>query len=121
MTSLLAVGVGLMAGAHAAGIQDNPGVEAQLKHFVANEQEIDRNSSSSNVDVQTLHEIYTLPFQIAVEEGDPGSVMCAFNQVNHVYSCENATILGDILKGEIGFDARLVLSGERQSQSARGS
>ena len=90
------------------GIQDNPGVEAQLKHFVANEQEIDRNSSSSNVDLQTLHEIYTLPFQIAVEEGDPGSVMCAFNQVNHVYSCENATILGDILKSEIGFEGWVV-------------
>ena len=99
---------GLMAGAHAAGIQDNPGVEAQLKHFVANEQEIDRNSSSSNVDLQTLHEIYTLPFQIAVEEGDPGSVMCAFNQVNHVYSCENAAILGDILKSEIGFEGWVV-------------
>ena len=99
---------GLMAGAHAAGIQDNPGVEAQLKHFVANEQEIDRNSSSSNVDLQTLHEIYTLPFQIAVQEGDPGSVMCAFNQVNHVYSCENATILGDILKSEIGFEGWVV-------------
>ena len=90
------------------GIQDNPGVEAQLKHYVANEQEIDRNSSSSNVDLQTLHEIYTLPFQIAVEEGDPGSVMCAFNQVNHVYSCENATILGDILKSEIGFEGWVV-------------
>ena len=99
---------GLMAGAHARGIQDNAGVEAQLKHYVANEQEIDRTTSSSNVDLQTLHEIYTLPFQIAVETGDPGSVMCAFNQVNHVYSCENATILGDILKDEIGFEGWVV-------------
>ena len=34
--------------------------------------------------------------------------MCAFNQVNHVYSCENATILGDILKDEIGFEGWVV-------------
>ena len=56
-----------------------------MKHYVANEQEIDRNSSSSNVDPQALREIYTLPYHYVVQEGDPGGVMCAFNQVNHVF------------------------------------
>lgn len=99
---------GVMAGAHARGIQDNDGVEAQLKHYVANEQEISRQTSSSNIDDRTLRQIYTLPFEIAIKEGDPGAVMCAFNQVNHVYSCENATILRDILKTEIGFEGWVV-------------
>jgi beta-glucosidase len=94
---------GLMAAAHIRGIQDNPAVESVIKHYVANEQEIDRNRSSSNVDPRTLREIYTLPFEIAIKEGDPGGVMCAFNQVNHVYSCENAQILTQILRDEIGF------------------
>jgi beta-glucosidase len=99
---------GLMAAAHVRGIQDNPAVESVIKHYVANEQEIDRNRSSSNVDARTLREIYTLPFEIAIREGNPGGIMCAFNQVNHVYSCENAEILDQILRNEIGFEGWVV-------------
>lgn len=99
---------GEMAAADIRGIQANPAVEAVLKHYVANEQEIDRTTSSSNVDEQTLHEIYTLSFQIAVQEGHPGGIMCAFNQVNHVYSCENQETLTQILKEEIGFPGWVV-------------
>jgi beta-glucosidase-like glycosyl hydrolase len=58
---------GRMAGANISGIQehdDTPTV-AVLKHYVANEQELDRQRSSSNIDTRTLQEIYTLPFGIA--------------------------------------------------------
>ena len=53
-----AVLAGRLAGAIALGFHDNPNepVEAQLKHYVANEQEIDRQTSSSNVDQRTLRE-----------------------------------------------------------------
>ncbi|MCB9421740.1 MAG: glycoside hydrolase family 3 C-terminal domain-containing protein [Ardenticatenaceae bacterium] len=99
---------GLMAAANIQGIQeDTPpdvAVEADLKHYVANEQETDRTSSSSNVDERTLMQIYILPWEIALKEGDPGSIMCAYNQVNGVYSCENGNILNDILKDYIGFE-----------------
>lgn len=99
---------GLMAAAHIRGIQENPAVESVIKHYVANEQEIDRTRSSSNVDARTLREIYTLPFEIAIQEGDPGGIMCAFNQVNHVYSCENDEILNQILRNEVGFEGWVV-------------
>ena len=102
---------GLIAASHIQGIQDRSGdvaVEAVLKHYVANEQETNRTTSSSNMDERTLHELYTLPYEIAIKQGDPGGIMCAFNQVNGVYSCENATILRDILKGEIGFGGWVV-------------
>lgn len=99
---------GLMAAANIQGIQeDTPpdvAVESDLKHYVANEQETDRTSSSSNIDERTLMQIYILPWEIAIKEGDPGSVMCAYNQVNGVYSCENGNILNDILKDYIGFE-----------------
>jgi beta-glucosidase len=105
----------LLAGALAAswmqGLQkDNPGqpVEAVLKHYVANDQETDRQLSSSNVDARTLHELYDVPFEIAVARGHPGGVMCAYDQVNSVYSCENPTILSQYLKREIGFDGWVV-------------
>ena len=44
---------------------------ADLKHYVANEQELDRKTSSSNVDERTLYEVYDLPFKIAVERERP--------------------------------------------------
>ena len=97
---------GTLAAAGARGIQhgnpDKP-VLATLKHYVANEQELDRQTSSSNADERTLREIYDLPFEIAVDRGAPESVMCSYNQINGVYACENPR-LNAVLKGDIGFD-----------------
>jgi hypothetical protein len=78
---------------HGFGENPNEPVESVLKHYVANEQEIDRQTSSSNVDQRTLREIYTLPFEVAIKKGRPGGVMCSYNQVNGVYACENANTL----------------------------
>jgi len=86
---------GLMAAAMIRGLQeDNPDapVESVIKHYVANEQELDRQRSSSNIDERTLHEIYTLPYEIAIKE----------------WSCENESTLKNILKGDIGFDGWVV-------------
>lgn len=101
---------GELAAAMVHGFRDNPAepVESVLKHYVANEQEIDRQTSSSNIDQRTLRQIYTLPYEVAIKRGRPGGVMCAYNQVNGVYSCENANILRQILKQEIGFDGWVV-------------
>ncbi|MBU2668921.1 glycoside hydrolase family 3 C-terminal domain-containing protein [Actinoplanes bogorensis] len=93
---------GMLAAAGARGIQSRP-VLATLKHYVANEQELDRQTSSSNADERTLREWYDLPFEIAVKRGQPESVMCSYNQINHVYACENAR-LTNVLKDDIGFD-----------------
>ncbi len=101
---------GPTAGAYSKGVGANDAepVQAQLKHFVANEQETDGNNSSSNVDGRTLREIYTLPFEIAVDRGDVGSAMCSFNQVNHQWACGNDLLLNRILRKEIGFDGWVV-------------
>jgi len=90
--------------------EDNPEspVEAVIKHYVANEQELDRNRSSSNMDERTLRQVYTLPYEIAIKEGKPGGVMCAFNQVNGDWSCENELNLQEILKGDWGFKGWVV-------------
>jgi beta-glucosidase len=96
---------GLTAAAGSRGITSNPErpVAAQLKHFVANEQELDRQLSSSNVDQRTLREIYTLPFEIGIDRGNVGSVMCGFNALNNDWTCGSHTLLRQILKTEIGF------------------
>ena len=97
---------GLMAAANVRGLEEgNPDkpVVANLKHYVANEQEVDRTTSSSNMDERTLRQVYDLPYEIAVKESDPGSVMCSYNQVNGVYACENP-ILTTSLGEKAGFD-----------------
>ncbi|TYL53983.1 beta-glucosidase [Agromyces mariniharenae] len=97
---------GLMAAANVKGLEhgnpDKP-VVANLKHYVANEQEVDRQTSSSNMDERTLRQVYDLPYEIAITESDPGSVMCSYNQVNGVYACENP-ILTTSLGEQAGFD-----------------
>ena len=60
------------------------------------------------MDERTLHEIYGLPFAIAITDAHPYSVMCAFNQINGSYACENSAVLRDYLKGELAFDGWVV-------------
>ncbi|MFE6254481.1 beta-glucosidase [Agromyces sp. NPDC057865] len=82
---------------------DQVAVLATPKHYVANEQELDRQTSSSNIDERTFHQVYALPYEIADEAG-PESTMCSYNQINGVYACENPYVIGDTLKRKIGFD-----------------
>ena len=93
---------GMMASAYIKGIQDK-GKGACIKHFVANDQEYERFSISSEVDERTLREIYLEPFRIAIRNSDPWAVMSSYNRVNGTYACENDHTLMEILKGEWGY------------------
>ena len=64
---------------------------------MANEQELDRQTSSSNIDERTFREVYNLPFEIALDRSTPESIMCSYNQINGVYACENP-ILNETLR-----------------------
>jgi len=97
---------GTMGGADVQGIQGQ-GVIATLKHYVGNNQETNRMTVSDQVDDRTLHEIYEKNFGIAVAGGDPGSVMCSYNQINDVYACDNSDTLGS-LRSQFGFDGYVV-------------
>jgi len=78
-------------------------VMATIKHFAGNEQEWHRGVGNSQINERTLRELYLLPFEIAVEQSAPASVMCSYNILNGDYACENAHLLNDILKGDWGF------------------
>lgn len=83
------------------------GVQASTKHYLANEQELNRETMSSNVDDRSLHELYLWPFAEAVRAGS-ASVMCSYNKLNSTWACENKRILNDILKQELGFQGYVV-------------
>jgi len=85
------------------GIQST-GVIACAKHYIANEQEHFRTTSSSNMDDRTLHELYAYPFLQMVLAG-VGSFMCSYNQLNGTYACENDRTINQILKKEFGYQS----------------
>ena len=93
---------GTMAVAEIKAVQSH-GVIAMAKHIVANEQETDRTTVNEDVDDRTLHEIYLLPFEMAVKQGDVAAVMCSYNILNGSQMCENRHILTDVLRGQWGF------------------
>lgn len=94
---------GMLAAAYINGIQSQ-GVGACIKHFVANDQEFERTSISSDVDERPLREIYLEPFRLAIRAAKPWAVMSAYNRINGTYACKNDHTLKEILKDEWGFE-----------------
>ncbi|WP_137845425.1 glycoside hydrolase family 3 C-terminal domain-containing protein [Microbacterium sp. 2FI] len=84
--------------------RDDIAVVANVKHYVANEQELDRNTSSSNIDERTFRQVYALPYEIALADGGAESIMCSYNQINGVYGCENEMILDETLRDSMGWE-----------------
>ena len=95
LTSDIGVGV-------ARGIQSHP-VQACAKHFAVNNQEDQRATIDAVIDERSLMEIYLPPFEAVVRDGEVASVMAAFNRINGDYACENAELLGTILREQFGF------------------
>jgi beta-glucosidase len=94
---------GRLAVANINGIQAQ-GVLAEVKHYVANDQETDRLTINENVDDRTLHEIHMPAFEAAVKQGNVAAVMCAYPMVNGEFSCQNKHLLTDVLRDQWGFD-----------------
>ena len=94
---------GKLAGAEIKGMQGK-GISACLKHFALNNAENYRFMGDSVVDERAMREIYLNCFKIAIKEGNPDSLMCAYNKINGVYCCQNKWLLNDVLRDEWGFD-----------------
>ncbi|MCR4676428.1 MAG: glycoside hydrolase family 3 C-terminal domain-containing protein [Sphaerochaetaceae bacterium] len=100
---------GKMAAAIVRGVQKHEGRGMSVKHFVANNCELERNRSSSNLTEKALREIYLRGFEIAVKESDPLTVMASYNKVNGLHVVNNYDLLSDVLRNEWGFK-NLVMS-----------
>lgn len=90
---------GTMAGQVVRGVQEHPVVDT-VKHFAFNSQETGRHVMSAGIGERAARESDLLAFQIAIETGRPGSVMCAYNRVNGPWACDSDALLNGVLKGD---------------------
>jgi beta-glucosidase len=93
---------GTMAGALIEGIQSNR-IISTIKHYAVNDQETLRTSIDVTISSEAMRQSDLLAFELAMERGAPGSVMCSYNLVNGRWACENDYLLNTILKGDWGF------------------
>lgn len=84
------------------GIQST-GVMANVKHYVANNQETNRGTINEIIGERPLHEIYMPAFEAAIKEAHVASLMCAYPRVNGLYNCENSPLLNGVIRKEWGF------------------
>jgi beta-glucosidase len=88
---------GVLGGYSVRGVQSNR-IVSTVKHYVLNANETGRSFADVRMDEPAMRESDLLAFQMAIEIGQPGSVMCAYNKINTIYACENAFLLNDVLR-----------------------
>ena len=78
-------------------------VIGDIKHYALNDQESGRNEVNVIIGKRAMRESDLLAFEIGIEIGQPGAVMCSYNAVNGDFACENKYLLTDVLKKDLDF------------------
>ena len=100
---------GKMSAAVTRGAQSK-GLIVTVKHFVANDQETNRQSNGlyTWLNEQSLREIYLEPFEISVKEGKANGIMTAYNRLGNQWCGGSKALVTDLLRTEWGFDGYVV-------------
>lgn len=96
---------GIIGSAQVRGIQSQ-GVHSMIKHFAGNEHEFnfERWTAASRIPSRALHELYLLPFEMAVRDAKPAGIMCAYPHLNGSWACDSEELLQQTLRDRWGFD-----------------
>ena len=95
---------GEFAAAITRGVQSHPGRGTTIKHFAANNQELNRCQNSSQISERALREIYLKGFEIAVKKSQPKAIMTSYNLINGIHTAEHRGLIMDVLRCEFGYE-----------------
>lgn len=98
---------GALGAAYVRGVQAHD-VAVTVKHFVANDTEVERMTVDVDVDERTLRELYLRPFERIVKDADAWGIMSSYNKVAGEHAAHNRRLLTEILRDEWGFDGFVV-------------
>ncbi|MDO7834141.1 glycoside hydrolase family 3 C-terminal domain-containing protein [Sphingobium sp. HBC34] len=88
---------GILVGNAIQGIQSN-NIISTIKHYALNGQETGRKFVNVKISDAAARESDLLAFQLGIEIGRPGAVMCAYNLVNDAPACASDYLLNTVLK-----------------------
>lgn len=97
---------GELASSMIQGIQKT--VSACPKHFLLNSQETFRMSVDEQASMQSIMEYYLPAFERVIKQSQPDWIMSAYNKVNGEYASENAFLLKEILRKQLGFQGAVM-------------
>ncbi|KAK6360605.1 hypothetical protein TWF730_006742 [Orbilia blumenaviensis] len=98
---------GKLAAAYIRAIQSH-GIATSIKHFVANDQETRRFILNQHIPERALREMHLVPFQIAIREANPWTLMTSYSKINGTYASNNKRLLQGILRDEWGYDGLVI-------------
>lgn len=98
---------GELGAAYVDGVQST-GVGTSLKHFAANNQEIERTRISVVADERALRETYLSAFERVIRLANPWTVMCSYNRLLGVHASQNRWLLTEVLREDWGFEGAVV-------------
>ncbi len=94
---------GICATVTTLGVQKHKGVGTTIKHFAFNNQEDNRMHTSANIGERAIREIYLKPFEMAVKDSQPMSIMSSYNLINGTSTANSLDLLTAIARDEWGF------------------
>ncbi len=112
---------GVFAAALTQGVQAHRGCGVTVKHFAANNQEINRYYNNSIVSERAMREIYLKGFEICIRDAHPHALMTSYNLLNGCHTSEHKGLLTDILRCEFAFDGLVMTDWVMSMMSDRGS
>lgn len=94
---------GKMGAAVVRGAKEK-GLYCYIKHFALNEQDTNRGTALHTwCDEQAMREIYFVPFQISVQEGETTALMTSLACIGTTGAMGNYQLITELLKNEWGF------------------
>jgi beta-glucosidase len=106
--------LGRMGSAFVEGAQEY--IPACAKHYAANNIEKGRETNTSQMDEQTLHEIYGRHFEMVVQDANVACIMASYNQVQSTdgpdkiahKSTQSPELLTQMLRNTFGFQGFVI-------------